>query len=381
MYTSHDDQLDQLLRTSISSLDISNEEHHLAISRYKAVGNFLAEYWSDSPHGGEVYPQGSMRLGTVTRNIHRNDEIDIDLVARRDMQKTSITQEHLKDDTGQALNLFVRSAPEGLPSIEEGKRCWTLHYPSFHLDVLPALPDEQDTGTGIVITDTELRDWQFSNPIGYADWFYALMQTEWMEKRAALEKEMQIADVPDWAIKTTLQRTVQALKRHRDIYFADDMDDRPASIIITTLAARAYRGSGSLYDVLTDVTATMPTLVEYRDGIYIVSNPIQLKENFADRWQQHPHRAQKFFKWIEQAHFDLQNLGSERGIDTVLRKLMKAFGTRAANFAELMAGTSLLQARTAGTLTLASNTGTLVANATRIVPEHNFHGSSSPRHA
>ena len=47
--------------------------------------------WDEHPDDGSVYPQGSMRLGTITRNIHRNDEIDIDLVALRDGPKTSIT--------------------------------------------------------------------------------------------------------------------------------------------------------------------------------------------------------------------------------------------------------------------------------------------------
>ena len=113
MYTNLDQQLDELLRTSVESLDISDAEYRLAVSRYEAVGQFLADYWDDSPAGGEVYPQGSMRLGTVTRNIHRNDEIDIDLVARRDLRRTSITQTELKVDTGYGLDLFVKSGPEG----------------------------------------------------------------------------------------------------------------------------------------------------------------------------------------------------------------------------------------------------------------------------
>ena len=97
MYVNFDQQLNDLLRTSIESLDISDEEYRLAVSRYEAVGQSLADYWDDSRAGGEVYPQGSMRLGTVTRNIHRNDEIDIDLVARRDLQKSSISQAELKE--------------------------------------------------------------------------------------------------------------------------------------------------------------------------------------------------------------------------------------------------------------------------------------------
>ncbi len=379
MYSTLDQQLDELLRTSIESLDISAEEYRLAVSRYEAVGEFLAGYWDSSRSGGEVYPQGSMRLGTVTRNIHRDDEIDIDLVALHDVDKTLITQADLKADVGHALDLFLESSPDGRPSKEEGKRCWTLVYPGFHVDVLPALPNEEDAGTGVIITDEAVRRWLPSNPIGYADWFHGVMRREWLEKCARLsESGVDVAEVPDWAVKTTLQRTVQALKRHRDLYFEDALDDRPASVIITTLAARAYRGGGSLHEVLLDVTGTMPTLVEQQGSVYIVANPVQEKENFADRWRSHPHRAQRFFEWIEQAHADLAGLGSERGIDVVLERVGKVFGGRAAERAGRAAGARLLETRRSGRLSMAPTTGALVTGSGTSVRPHTFHGDPGP---
>jgi hypothetical protein len=69
-----------------------------------------------------------------------------------------------------------------------------------------------------------------------------MMEREFAETRSVLAKQMDVEEVPDWYVKTTLQRTVQALKRHRNIYFVDGPENRPASIIITTLAARAYCG-------------------------------------------------------------------------------------------------------------------------------------------
>lgn len=374
MYSNHAEQLNQLLGTALEALDISDQEHGVAVARYEAVGNFLADYWGDCRAGGEVYPQGSIRLGTVTRKIHRSDEFDVDLVARRDIAKTSISQLELKADTGHGLDLFVRAGPEGNPSKEEGKRCWTLQYSGFHVDVLPALPDEQSGRSGILITDTEVRNWQFSDPIGYADWFHAVVRSELQRRAAFLGKAVDVADVPLWAVKTTLQRTVQALKRHRDIFFAGDLDNRPASIIITTLAARAYRGGESPYEVLADVTAAMPTLVEQKDGVYVVSNPVQPKENFADRWQRHPHRAGRFFDWMEQAQADFAAIGSVLGIDTVLAKLSKAFGDRAADRAERAAGSGLFESRNTGRLGMASGTGALVTGNGRPVQPHRFHG-------
>jgi hypothetical protein len=378
MYSSQEDQLDQLLGTSIATLDITEQEHDVVVRAYQEAGAYLAEYWGDARNGGEIYSQGSMRLGTVTRNIHRNDEIDIDSVARRNLAVTSISQAELKADTGHGLKLFVDTSPDGHPNLDdEGKRCWTLLYPNFHLDILPAVPDVATGEPGILITDTEMQRWQRSNPIGFADWFHGVMRTEWLERKAFIAKSMNVDDVPDWTVKTTLQRTVQALKRHRDIYFAKNLADRPASIIVTTLAARAYRGRGSLYEVLVDVTAKMPTLVEQQNGIYLVCNPVQPEENFADRWIQHPHRARLFFDWIEKAHADFAGIGADRGVDTVLSKMATAFGDRAAMAAEQKAGTGLFGARTDGRLGMTTGTGALVVGGARPVHPHHFHGPAS----
>jgi len=371
MYIDPRDHLNQLLATSIAWLDISDEDYELAVSRYTAVGDSLAEYWAGSAAGGAVYPQGSMRLGTITRNIHRNDEIDIDLVARRDLVKTSITRAQLKEDVGTGLDLFIKAGPEGDPWREEGKRCWTLQYPGFHVDVLPALPNLESGGSSISITDTELLHWLPSNPIGYAAWFHQRMRDE---HRALAKRAMEIAPVPEWKIKTTLQRTVQALKRHRDIYFADHLDDRPASVIITTLAAHAYVGGGSLYDVLRDVAVAMPGFVQQVDGIYVVANPVQPEENFADRWRDHPGRARQYFDWAEHAAADFSGLGETRGVDTVLKKLAAVFGDRPAEHAERVAGSGLLESRRSGKLAMTTGTGTLAVTGTRQVRDHAFYG-------
>lgn len=380
MYETQANTLDEMLQTGIASIDISADEYHLAESRYHEVADSLDEYWEESPDDGSVYPQGSMRLGTVTRNIHRNDEIDIDLVALRLVGKGSTTQADLKSDVGYGLARFVASRPEGLPRLEEGKRCWTLIYPGFHLDVLPALPDtEARSRTGLIITDTQVRNWQYSNPIGYADWFHARMKKEFDEALVVLSKRMDIDDVPRWEVKTTLQRAVQSLKRHRDIYFTDHLEDRPASVIITTLAAQAYRG-GSMYEVLADVTRRMPELVTYEGGRHLVVNPVQPKENFADRWAAQPHRAAQFFEWAEIAAVDFASLGSERGLDVVLTKMSSAFGERVAKAAAARPGMSVFQARRMGTLGMAAGTGALTTTGGgRRVRDHDFHLDATRR--
>jgi hypothetical protein len=317
-----------------------------------------------------------MLLGTITRNIRRDDDIDIDLVARRDLAKTSVTQAALKEDVGTGLELFLKEDREGGPRLKEGKRCWTLRYPGFHVDVLPALPDEQAGGTGISITDKKVRNWLPSNPIGFANWFRGVMREEHL---ALVEKRMAISPVPEWSVKTTLQRTVQALKRHRDLYFAENLDDRPASVIITTLAARAYMGRGPLYDVLRTVTAAMPGLVEEHNGIYVVCNPVQPMENFADRWRDQPRRASRFFEWADGAAADFAGLGETRGVDTVLEKMAAAFGERPAEHAQRASGSGLFESRRSGRLATAVGTGTLATAGTRPVRDHSFYGAGRAR--
>ena len=375
-------QLDQLVETSIADFDVPLDVYERAVDRYESLGSWLADHWDDHPAGGVVYPQGSIRLGTMVAPVTPGAEYDVDLVCRRALKKESTTQKELKADVGAGVTAFVASGPDGAPTRSEGKRCWTLDYPGepFHMDVLPAVPDLEAQPNGILLTDRELVHWQVSNPVDFAEWFYARMAREARELREVFAKQMDVEDVPAWYVKTTLQRTVQALKRHRDIYFVDTPENRPASIIITTLAARAYTGSGSLYEVLVDVTKKMPTLIEHENGVWVVRNPVQPKENFADRWRSKPGSDERFFRWLHQAGVDFAAIGEERGIDTKLTKIGKSFGESPKRAAAAKLGIGMREAREAGKLGAAAGTGTLgtVTTKSRPVRPHVFHGDARP---
>jgi hypothetical protein len=371
MFNNANDQLGRLLNTSIESLDISPTEYRKAVARYQAVGKSLASYWGDDVTEGVVYPQGSMRLGTITKNIHRNDEIDIDLVARRDIAITSISQAVLKSDTGHGLSLFVKSENEGNPTLDEGKRCWTLNYEGFHLDVLPAIPDTRSSGTGIRITDTQSFEWPYSDPIGYANWFHGRMKDEF----ELIQKSMAVVDVPNWFVKTTLQRSVQALKRHRDLYFVNSLEDRPASIIITTLAAQAYQGGEDLYEVLVDITRNMASQITTKNGAYFVANPIQSLENFADRWNHNNYQAARFFEWLDQVNRDLREIGSERGIDQKINKVAGVLGLNRSAIAKTF-GLDLLDAVKAGGIAV-TRSGSLARGGNIAIRKNDFHGDAN----
>ena len=369
--------IDRLVDDAIASFDIPEHIYERAAARYTAAAEWLKRRWDARGIGGAIYPQGSFRLGTVVRPIHADGEYDMDLVCERDLRKESVSQAALKGEVGLDLRSYVASGPEGDPTLDEGKRCWTLDYPRepFHMDFLPAIPNPDAAPDGILITDREVRLWQWSNPVRFSQWFYATMARELQEARIVLaeQKQVDVEDVQEWRVRTTLQRAVQALKRHRDLYFAD-RDFAPASIIITTLAGRAYRGGGDLYDVLVTVSRDMPDYVELRDGVLWVENPVEEKENFADRWRSEPQRADAFFEWIAAAHRDFVSFGADSGVDRTLDRIAKSFGGDARTAAGAGLGNQIRTTRDAGALTV-TPTGGLAAAASGItVPRHTFHG-------
>ena len=40
------------------------------------------------------------------------------------------------------------------------------------------------------------------------------------------------------------------------------------------------------------------------NGDFVISNPVNPEENFADKWPTHPKRKENFFKWLRQGKAD-----------------------------------------------------------------------------
>lgn len=406
-------QLADILERIAESLDIPDHVHEDAVKKYEEVGHWLEE--KDAVGGRReplVYPQGSFALGTVTKPIDEDGEYDIDLVYERDLRKTSITQEQLKEEAGEHLESFVEYLHEShreAPKLEPGRRCWTLDYPDqFHMDILPAIPNDEgrDSGgyqseTKILITDKDVREWQHSNPKGYANWFRKQMEYQFQEKRAAMARRQLLAEgvvnlqegmvkaaaeaVPDYKVKTPLQRAIQILKRHRDYYFRDDKDHRPVSIIINTLAANAYAEEDNLVDALLNLIRRMPDFIDDREingkRVAWVENPVNHAENFADRWQdeEFPEREEKFRGWLDKADRDFTEALQGGGLHKIIRILGSSLGEAVVKEAAAQMGYDFRQQSTAGTLGMANVTGAIVSSpktdgSTTPVRKHNFYG-------
>jgi hypothetical protein len=317
------EQLSDILGRVAAQLDIPEHLTQEIIAKYDEIGAWLNEPGSAlTEYDPRIYSQGSFRLGTAIRPISDNADYDIDSVCVLAIAKEQTTQYDLKHEVGDRLKESGRYRC----ILTEGRRCWTLTYSEFHLDVLPAIPNVERRGNSIWITDKELRLWQPSNPVDYSVWFFARMRNQFQQERERLERVLKadVEEVPEWQVRTPLQRVVQLLKLHCDIYFAEDEDDKPISIIITTLAAHAYNDEPDLFEVLFNVAFHMENFIEDVDGKRWVRNPVNPRENFADKWETNPQREENFYLWLDQLKADVER--AERTLD--IHNIGALFGER-----------------------------------------------------
>ena len=358
----------EFLELVASEIDIPPSKYQDAVNRYQAVGRWLEDGdYPGCPGQPSIYPQGSFRLGTVVRPIRRGIEssYDIDLVCEMPLIKHLTTAQAVKHTVGHRLRQHetYRRLLDA-----EGRRCWTLEYAEqdgvgFHLDVLPAVPDGnglRSTALAITHKGDAGYSWSASDPRGYGDWFddknaeafarVVVEQKRTIQRRAS-PVFASIDDVPDQLVRTPLQRSIQLMKRNRDLHFnrPETIDYAPISIIITTLAAHLYAGEPDSYTALSGIVgrlqghaalvegraidqslATMGLIRRLPDGTWYIGNPVNPAENFADRWHEDDQaRARAFFSWVDALQSDLMNLQSNTNPRLLKENLTLMLGTAA----------------------------------------------------
>ncbi|MGC6553889.1 nucleotidyltransferase domain-containing protein, partial [Streptococcus sp. VTCC 12905] len=190
------------------------------IASYEAVGTYLGNLEEDLDI--KISPQGSMALGTMIKPLSsdKNGEYDVDLICQL-TNGESLTPEQVKHIVGNRLHESPRYSKMLDP---EGKRCWTLKYTDFHMDVLPCTPLSSENSNSIRITerlDNNTYKDGISNPKGYIEWFKAKMQLVYTEalQNYAEKRNVEIEKIHLYNLRTPLQMAIQILKRHRDIMF------------------------------------------------------------------------------------------------------------------------------------------------------------------
>jgi len=403
-------EINEILNELGNNLDISETEFKIAVKSYEAVGDWLSK--ESSPlykFKPRILPQGSFMLGTMIKPINEEDELDIDLVCKLEGKPNTWTQKDVKDIVGDRLKdhgTYVDMIEDN----EGGRRCWTLKYSddsNYHMDILPAVTDENFMSflkesfnnyqkidpekVAIRITDKEeynyetsinSDEWMKSNPFGYAQWFF---QKAIIKSTKLFSLNESVDPVREFQKeKWPLQRVVQLLKRHRDIMFSSenyDIEDKPISIIITTLSSRAYDKSEDVVSAFSNIVEKMRGMIEEKLNHETgelekwVSNPVNKEENFADKWPLERQKEEYFYMWLDKLEGDLKTIRNSSGIGLqyLNESFSKMFGENSVNkaFADYGNGNRILREK--GERKMASGLGTLGSVGTKI-PNHNFEG-------
>ena len=358
------------------NLDISNTMYSYAVDRYMGISKYLL----DRGIQGDFSPQGSFRTGTVVRPLRNGVETDYDLdvICTLAVDKHKTFPSEVKQSVGIALEANSIYRDKLLP---EDSRCWTLEYAGvsdgigFKLDIVPSVKEssshvlrimKQDVPAKYAVNTIAVTDkgengkysWLTSNTKGFGDWFEDInkpfssynyserRENYFKNNRAHFSATATVESVDPYLVKSSLQRVVQLLKRHRDLYYHRARRDnlRPESIIITVLAAKiAVSASASLsvdallahvvqgisdYAVLlngdTPNQALSYNAIEKRDGVWWVENPVDHEDNFAEFWTKET--AEEFFRWIEVVKNDVVDI-SPINEAKYLSGLQRSFGT------------------------------------------------------
>ncbi|MDD7433669.1 MAG: nucleotidyltransferase [Peptoniphilaceae bacterium] len=261
---------DQFILEALKDLDLSPTMEKNARDKYQAIAGHINDYGIET----DFYPQGSFQLGTVIRPYKDGHDLDYDLdvlsISPRDKQTSNPSV--IKNEVGDAIKANGVYS-EKLQS--EDTVCWTLKYAKvsqdigFSLDIVPCVHADQSekfnilsAGTpydiamkAIAITKKQYGqyEWQSSNPLGFGDWFlnisnkhlsYESKQTQYRNLLFELSSiYASIEDIPHYYYRSNLQRAVQMIKRHRDIYYdrAYIRNEKPSSMLIAALVADSVK--------------------------------------------------------------------------------------------------------------------------------------------
>lgn len=346
-----DSPLNLLLDGICRAIQLSPTLYEDAETKYEAVADWLARAGSPlARFDPVVFPQGSVRIGTTVRPLDQ-DEYDVDLV----LLLSTVIDDAMHLYGLVRDRLLAHKTYAGI--LEEKKRCLRLNYAGqFHLDVLPARPTFWPESTSLWVPDMELRGWSVSDPKGYASWFLGIAEGERDRILAQTEPLPEFTSVEQ---KSPLQRTVQLLKRRRDVYFDGD-EDAPRSVVLTTLAARHYRNQQSVLAALVDTLELISAEIQRTQGILAVPNPTLPQEDFADAWDVNSYA--RFVRFVGDFQAELVRLGSSQNMESVAEQLAEMFGEQPTNAAyreygkrlQARAGAGRLYVGVAGVSTAAS---------------------------
>lgn len=317
----------------LHDIEVSETDFQKAVNRYESVSEYICEFYPQM--NTEIILQGSFKLGTAVKPLTEDGSYDIDTICIfYGYSKGDITQEQLKLKLGEAVKKYAEST--GMKNDpKDGNRCWTMEYVddhNFHMDILPAIPNGSLQENEIAFTDKRdprykiiTEGWEVSNPKDYYSWFIHIANFEAYKSRFAQMINESVERIPDYKVKTPLQRVIQLYKRHAEVMFENKIEYKPSSVIITTLTAHAYKNiAGTVHDFVELATAIADMLPLYLDNVNgkkCVLNPVNKNEDLSFKWQKDDRYYKYFLDWVEQLKSDFGCKSLNESVENRFRRL------------------------------------------------------------
>lgn len=253
----------------------------------------------------DVKPQGSWLLRTTVRPSGPKGEaepFDLDAACIIEVNPDIVSSQQVFD----AIQSRLRDSQEYATRLTVEKKCLRIHFSdhNFYIDIVPATYDPSDASRKrlLIVDETNWnkglsprQTWQITDPFGYATWFegkcilYYEALTRDLEariKKAGPAMASSVEPLPPREHvlqKAPLRRVVQLMKSYRDQYFKDEKK-KPASILLTTLAADTYQGTLTTEDSLrAALTYIGQQLQAAGNRRIVVKNPSAPYEDLARR--------------------------------------------------------------------------------------------------
>jgi len=359
----------------ISQLDITPTMYQNAVTKYTSI----AKYLENNGIEAAMYPQGSFALGTVVRPNTKdpNAEYDLDLICQLSNTRDDLTAAELRrkvEDILTSSDLYG-----GKLTIYD--KCITIKYADvngvgFSIDIVPAVAENEENKMRLRLKSNNPSlienaiaipkhceknyNWITNNPKGYRLWFENInapfQAVSRMQYRQMIFEENRsiydsVEEIPEELDRSALQRVIQILKYHRDMYYVklkNGEDIKPISAILSTIVARissSVPANISVFDLLYYVLNEFSTyaehqvlteesfveryqgknVIEKKGGKWIIVNPANPEDNLADQWNQDSSISKYFFAWAKAVREDLID-SLQMGDEDFRAKVETAFG-------------------------------------------------------
>lgn len=318
---------DEILQRIGKELELTPSKLDDLEKNYNALASFIDNNHSLSDKEGKIFTQGSFAIDTAIKPL-KKDDFDVDMVVL--FGDDFIPGMHVTTFYDQLVDVFRDSRYRDM--YEEHKNVIRINYSNdYHFDIMPALINPNKKDGHIKCVNTKKSKWEDRAPKLYRDWFieksghpdftfsgnypfqFRDMQIDVLEKPKPLY------------MKSILTRTIQLVKRARDVFFQDYEDEIPQSIVITTIIANLYKNEVSVKQLLIRCAYHFLDLVE-KTKIKVVNPVKDIEENFTSKWDENENYRLNFNKFAYWFHYKMLSILHNDNQDDVSFHITTTFG-------------------------------------------------------